>query len=79
MTDLRMGDRCTIFNGARPEAESDAVDGLARWPWAKLPDVALLSAPVEGPNGVESCAKPALMATEVWMHRKNGELWMTTS
>lgn len=32
-----------------------------------------------GPNGVESWASPALMAIEVWMHRRNGELWRTTS
>lgn len=31
-----------------------------------------------GPNGVESWAKPALMATDVWMHRRKGELCKTT-
>ena len=34
---------------------------------------------LEGPKGVESWARPALMAIEVWMQRRNGELWRTTS
>ena len=37
-------------------------------------DGGALLAGVGLPNGVESWARPALMAIEVWIHRRNGEL-----